>query len=238
MRVCYEQNGGVAWVNQWLFRITRSFINPLNVTPGEPSPGDPADKHPLCLLLFICICFFLCDDDWLLKVRNTATKCCMFTLIKKCLTFRVKHHGCIVMFCNIWGLKRKSMAVSSSTKNSSLSGWKSVETILDAISCSPWNILVVCNQAVHQRIYCAHCSKCFATERLLGDCKVSPEDGNNLTTHFCWADAVTNFVVWVSASLFEQTSLWLHLEKELLSLLVLSTEPPQMPTVHESVVTY
>lgn len=141
--MCYEQNVGVARVNQWLFLITRGFINPLNVTPGDPSPGDPADKHPLCLLLFICICFFLCDDDWL-KVRNMATKCCMFTLKKKCLTFRVKHHGCIVMICNIWRLKCKSMAVSSSTENSSLSGWKSVETILDVILGSHLGIFWLC----------------------------------------------------------------------------------------------
>lgn len=141
MRVCYEQNGGVARVNQWLFLITRSFINPLNVT-GRPITWWPR-RQTSPLSTVICICFFLCDDDWS-KVRNMATKCCMFTLKKKCLTFRVKHHGCIVMICNIWRLKRKSMAVSSSTKNSSLSGWKSVETILDVILCSHLGIFWLC----------------------------------------------------------------------------------------------
>lgn len=99
---------------------------------------------PLSSVVYLYLFFFLCDDDWLLKVRNMATKCCMFIWKKKCLTFRVKHHGSIVMFFNIWGLKRKSMAVSSSTKNSSLSGWKSVETILVAISCSHLGIFWLC----------------------------------------------------------------------------------------------
>lgn len=46
--------------------------------------------------LFVFV-FYLCDVCCL-KGGKTATKCCMFTLKKKCMTFRVKHNGCISSF--------------------------------------------------------------------------------------------------------------------------------------------